>query len=89
MRIEANLQRLRAAQEMIQMVWSCANGAATVQSWVLSHKVGRLFSGFSKVVYSASGELVVARYYDADAAGRGLEHWVAHNALSFGSEFVG
>merc|ERR1711939_196443 len=81
--------RLRAAQDMVEMIWSCGHGTTTVQGWVLERKVQELFRGFESLAYSPStGEVALERRFNEDGTAWGLEHWVSQRALDFKGDFV-
>jgi hypothetical protein len=88
-RIEAKMARLRAAQDMIEMIWTCGSGSTTTQSWLCGRKIGRVFEGFRELAYNDDRELRVERSYSNDGTAFGVEHWVAERGLSFSSDFVG
>ena len=60
-RLQMDADTRRAAQDMVDIIWKCANGETNVLSWFATRLIDSWFEGFKTAAYNRNGVLVADR----------------------------
>eukprot|EP00658_Telonema_sp_P-2_P048492 TRINITY_DN3688_c0_g1_i9.p1 TRINITY_DN3688_c0_g1~~TRINITY_DN3688_c0_g1_i9.p1 ORF type:complete len:661 (-),score=150.59 TRINITY_DN3688_c0_g1_i9:296-2278(-) len=76
-RLQTDVSTRRAAQDMTDIIWKCANGQASVLNWFATRLLASWFGSFRETAFNKDGILVADRQTDEGGHCCGIEHWVS------------